>query len=176
MAVTLMLLVSTVATGEIYTYTDEDGVVHFTDSPREGAETVDPGSPTVIDSRIPDIPARQRAEDDREARDGESDYSSLEITAPGMEETLRSTPGEVGVAVNLRPGLMRDDNLQLLLDGSPVSASVGSDGRIQLRDVPRGEHTLLARVVDASGDTMIESEPVVFYLHRISVNSPARGN
>lgn len=169
-----LLLAPVVAVGEIYTYTDEDGVVHFTDAPREGAERVDPGTPMVIESRVPSLPsspAPAERSDDERAR-----YTALEITSPSMEQTLRSNPGEVDVSVRVRPGLMSGDRLQLLLDGDPVSSEPDGDGRFQLEAVPRGEHTLRARIVDGSGQTRIESEPVVFFLHRASVNAPARGN
>ncbi len=173
---TALLLISVFmaapAFAEIYKWTDDQGVVHFSDEPHAGAETLEPGSPPVIETRIPEMPAldRDEAGDDEAA----TRYRRLEVIYPENDQPVRSNAGELIVRVALEPLLRGSVRLVPLLDGSPVEALQTSPGEFRLDNVPRGTHTVGAQVESGEGRVRLRAEPVVVHLRRTSVNAPAR--
>lgn len=59
--------------------------------------------------------------------------------------------------------------MQLLLDGQPVAELEPGTTQTRLSDVYRGQHTLMAKIQDESGSTLIQSAPVNFYVQQSSV-------
>ena len=93
-------------------------------------------------------------------------YGRLAITGPEAGENLRDNAGNVHISVRIEPGLQPGHRLQVLLDGKPVGPLSG--GGIQLENVDRGEHELRAVIVGAGGQSLQESAPSSFMLHRVS--------
>ena len=160
---------------EVYRWVDTDGQVHFSDRPSPGAERVaidvtPPGSTTVAGaSSSGSAPiAGQNAS-------AATAYESLTIQSPEQEQTLWNIGGQLDVAVAPQPALQPGHRLQLVLDGQAVAELEPGTTRTRLSDVYRGQHTLLAKIQDASGATLIQSPPVTFYVQQRSVasNPPA---
>jgi hypothetical protein len=60
-----------------------------------------------------------------------------------------------------------------MVDGVDQGEPVDSTG-ITFQNVDRGSHTLSARIVAADGTTLETAPPVTVFVHRTTVNAPAR--
>ena len=154
------------AAQEAYRWVDEDGVVHYSDRPREGAEAIVLPSPNVASTRRTARPSAAPAEEDEPAEEPEIGYTSIEIVSPAAEETLWNIEGVLNVSVALQPALQQGHQVRAYFDGEmrPVSGA-----SFQLQEVWRGVHNLQVEVVDGTGRVMIRSQPNRFYVQQNTV-------
>ena len=166
------------AYGEVFRWVDEDGVVHFSDRPVEGAETVELQEAQTFSAPPVNRPGRTADVDaDSEAETGEEEgYSGLRITRPGQDEVLWNTGGIVDVQVDAEPSLQSGHSIQLFLDGQMVATLDGGQTSGQLTDVFRGTHALRAEIHDAAGNGLFRSVPVSFTVQQTSVQNPNNPN
>lgn len=99
-------------------------------------------------------------------------YDSIVIRQPASNSTIFDNEGNVEVAVKVSPALRDGDEIALALDGHRTAKQGGSHFR--LSGIPRGEHVVLARVVDSNGNALVESAPVTFYVWHASRLFPNR--
>ena len=169
---TFIAFIATAAAGivlaQAYKWTDEDGVVHFSDRPQEGAEEIVlPEAP-----RRPAPPPRtasSTAEDAEGTAPAEAAvfrYESLTIGSPLAEETLWNIEGVLNVTLNLQPALQPGHRIRVFFDGQPRFVNRTS---FQIDQVYRGVHNIQAEIVDESGNMMIRSMPNRFYVQQNSI-------
>ncbi len=160
--VIVSLLMSLAAYAQIYRWVDSNGNVHFSDRPHKGAEKIE--LPEVQTFSPPPVPeSKPPAEEDD--TDASSYYTSVKITQPESEATLRDNQGMVSVLVNLQPNLRVGDSLQLLYDGNPLGSPQTTTAFI-LNNVYRGSHTVSVQVLDSKGNVVTQSESITFFMHR----------
>jgi len=154
------------AAQEAYRWVDEDGVVHYSDRPREGAEIVQLPSPNVATLRRAPRPSAGAADEDEADDAAATGYTSIEIVSPKAEETLWNIEGVLNVSVALQPGLQPGHQVRAYFDGEMQPVSGAS---FQLQEVWRGDHNIQVEVVDATGKVMIRSQPSRFYVQQNTV-------
>lgn len=159
------------AHAQAYTWTDEDGVVHYSDLPRPGATEVDLGqysAPTSAQGQAPRpiAPVRPR---DAEPEPEVFRYESLVVASPAAEQTLWNIGGQLNVSLALNPALRPGHQVRVYFDGNPREVSGLS---FQLQEVYRGAHNLQAEVLDENGQLMIRSQPSRFYVQQTSILRP----
>jgi len=165
----ILALLPVLAPAAVYKWTDANGTVHFTDTPREGAEEVHVAPPqTYTPAQLPPITPEP------EPPPVPVDYTRFELTAPANEATLRDNTGDITVTFAMEPALKvgRGHKLIVLLDGQaqpPVKASTAI-----LKNVERGSHSLQGQIVDSRGEVIIASQSVTVHLFRQSVLAPNR--
>ncbi len=154
------------AAQEAYRWVDEDGVVHYSDRPREGAEAIVLPAPNVATTRRVPVPSAARDQEEEPAEEPAAGYTSIEIVSPGPEETLWNIEGVLNVSVALQPALQQGHQVRAYFDGQqqPVSGT-----SFQLQEVWRGVHNIQVEVVDATGKVMIRSQPSRFYVQQNTV-------
>ena len=161
----LGLLVAAAALADAYTWTDESGIVHYSDRPNPGAKRIELDGATPARPR----PARQTSaneQDDAEQPPQTFSYQSIEIASPSAEETLWNIGGALDVSLTLTPSLRAGHQVRVYFDGTPQMAR-GVD--FELQEVHRGVHNLQVEVIDETGDLMIRSRPSRFYVQQNSV-------
>ncbi len=170
---TIIILISTLAAGTVlaqaYKWTDEDGVVHFSDRPEEGAERIQLSS----DGRRPPPPPQtvSSAAAAAEAAPEEASvfrYESLTIGSPLAEETLWNIEGVLNVTLNLQPALQQGHRIRVFFDGEPRYVNRTS---FQIDEVYRGVHNIQAEILDESGTMMIRSMPNRFYVQQNAIGT-----
>lgn len=164
----------------IYRTTDEQGNVVFTDDPAGGGEEVRLEPLTVVpapDSATLAAPARDGEGAASPSRDSPfMPYDRFSIVSPDNEATLPTgAAGNVQVQLGIRPALRDDHQVRLLLDGQ-ISQSAMHTDTFMLSGLERGEHTLQAELLDASGAVRHRSAPVTLYVQRASVYLPQNPN
>jgi hypothetical protein len=156
-----------------YRWTDEQGVVHYSDKPHPGAEIIhlreaQGYSPPPLER--PSALSRSREEGTTQAADTDSGgYESLSFTSPTAEEVLWNLGGTLNVNMSLRPRLQRGHSIELYFDGTLVSPPRARRLSFQVNDVNRGEHSLRAQIVDASGNTLTGSDTIRFYVQQTAI-------
>ncbi|MDH3362689.1 MAG: DUF4124 domain-containing protein [Gammaproteobacteria bacterium] len=164
----LGLLVAGAALADAYKWTDEDGVVHYSDRPEPGSERVDLGGATRSRPQTARPGATSPSPGD-EASDAVAKpfaYTSLEISAPAPEETLWNIEGILNVSLALSPALQPNHEVRVYFDG--VARTVEGTN-FQLQEVYRGVHNIQAEVLDETGKLMIRSLPNRFYVQQNTV-------
>jgi len=165
----LGLLATSGVLADAYTWTDEDGVVHYSDRPQPGAKhIVLPEANTV---RTRSVTRQQGAASDAtEGAAGEDAgpfrYESLEVAAPAPEETLWNIEGVLNVSLALSPGLQPGHQVRVYFDGTPRTVTGTS---FQVEEVYRGVHNVQAEVLDETGKLMIRSLPNRFYVQQNTI-------
>jgi len=162
------LLVATMALADgAYKWTDEDGVVHYSDVPRDGAEVVDLAEYSkTTGARISHGQSANRSSDDAEISAPEFRYDSLSISEPGAEETLWNIAGVLSVSVDVSPALQSGHQIRAYFDGDmrPVGGTF-----FTIDEVHRGVHNLQVEVIDATGKLMIRSQTNRFYVQQNTI-------
>ena len=151
-----------------YKWVDEDGVVHFSDVPVEGAEIVNISeySKTTGASLSRARPENRSTSDDTATPTPAFRYESISIDVPGAEETLWNIEATLNVTVNVSPSLQSGHQIRAYFDGE--SRMVGSTS-FTIEEVYRGVHNLQVEVVDSTGKLMIRSVTNRFYVQQNTV-------
>ncbi len=170
----LLLLSTSAFAQEAWRWVDEKGVVHFSDTPRPGAERVELQSaqgfqpPPELTSSSSSASAAANA-----AGEDAFQYDTLEVVSPRPDETLWNIGTELSVSIAMTPSLRPTHRVQLLVDGQSVTEEPVRATQFTVGGVYRGTHTAVAAVVDSDGSTLQQSEPVTFFV-RQSVQQPPR--
>ena len=160
------LVAASTAVAEAYRWVDENGVVHYSDRPTEGAEEIVlPKANTTavrrLEQNVPDPAPEPRQERQPEG------YQSLTINSPSSEETLWNIGGELTVEIQVTPTLRPGHRMRLYFDGEGRDIA---DTTVQLQEVWRGEHNLQVEILSESGIPLIRSNPLRFYVQQSTVN------
>jgi hypothetical protein len=166
-----LLIVTPTWADEIFKWVDENGQMHFSDVPRDGATEVELAPAQTFSSQgAPSIAASSDATAKVAARQEVVNYESMEIVSPASEETIWNTGGKVTVTVQLQPGLQTGHQIRLYIDGKPLPNLPPNSSSLQVSDVYRGEHLLKAEVRDENGKVLVTAQPTTFFYQQTSVN------
>ena len=175
----LLLSPALASAAEVYRWVDDDGTVHYSDRPREGAETIVIQEAQTFSAPVPRSTRRGAAESapaaPAEAEDV-SVYSRFAIVSPQQEEVLWNTGGELNVSWQLNPRLQSGHSMLLFLDGQQVRQLRRGVTQTQLTDVFRGTHSLHAEVRDRGGATLARTDAVRFTVQQTSIQNPNNPN
>ncbi len=164
----IFVLIGLLATASVlaqaYRWVDEDGVIHYSDRPVEGAELVQlseysRNTGVRLYRERPTSPAA----DEQQADDQPFRYENLSVSSPGPEETLWNIEGVLDVSLTLSPGLQSGHQVRAYFDGQQRMVSGTS---FQIEDVFRGVHNIQVEVIDNTGRLMIRSETNRFYVQQ----------
>ena len=163
-----LLVMPLVAADEAYVWTDENGVVHYSDRPVPGAKRIELADPNTSQP-LASQPGEADQSGDAEEQDDATapfSYESFEIVSPGAEDTLWNIEGVLNVSMALSPPLQPGHQVRLYFDGNPRIVSGTS---VQLQEVWRGVHNLQAEVLDETGTMLIRSRTNRFYVQQATV-------
>jgi len=169
---TILALLGLLAAGAVvadaYTWTDEDGVVHYSDVPQPGATRIVLAEPNSGRSPAPRRSTTSSSADSDETTTDTTPfrYESFEVASPGAEETLWNIEGVLSVSLSLTPALQPGHQVRVYFDGNQQMVSGLS---FQLNDVWRGVHNLQAEVLDETGQMMIRTRTNRFYVQQATV-------
>lgn len=170
---TFIALVAALAAGTVlaqaYKWVDENGVVHYSDVPTEGAEQIQlptDGRRPQRTAYSPPVQSQPATPDDEPAAPTVFSYDSIEIVAPAPEETLWNIEGVLNVALRVTPALRPQDKVRVYFDGQEQMVSGSS---FQIREVYRGVHNIQAEIIDSTGRLMARSLPNRFYVQQNSI-------
>ncbi len=155
------------ASAAIYKWMDADGTVHFSDTPKDGAEEVHVAPPQTYSA--PEVaPITPRPVEPQ----APAAYERFELLAPTDDATLRENSGAITLSFAVDPPLKTraGHRLVVLLDGKAVSE--GKSATLTLENVDRGSHSLQGEIVDSRGTVLTRSPSITVHLLRHSILSP----
>ncbi|MEY4761240.1 MAG: hypothetical protein RLZZ200_1096 [Pseudomonadota bacterium] len=165
-----LLVAASLGAAEAYRWVDKDGVVHFSDKPAPGAESITltpapkPGS--VTQTYTPSAPRPSEAPTDTR-------YDSCQITSPGRDQTF-GIADPVSIAIDATPALQPGDRLQVTLNGARIEDWPDGSSTHTLSGLPRGEYTVRAVVTGPSGTVKCTTAASRFNVFQPSLLSPGR--
>jgi hypothetical protein len=166
----LMVVAAACVHADVYKSVNEKGEVVYSDQPAPNAQRMKlPELPTYTPPPIPRFSTGSTASKPAAA----NPYKSVRIVVPENDATVWDNQGMIRVEIALDPPLMtqKGHKIQVYLNGEPRGMPVGTTS-ISFSNVDRGTYTLTASVVNAEGVVLASAEPVVFHLHRASVQNP----
>jgi hypothetical protein len=179
--VLLIALIPTVlVAAEVYRWVDDDGTVHYSDRPQEGAETV-----IIQEAQTFSTPAAKTTRNASSVPTGEAEaadeepaasYSSFEITSPRQEEVFWNIGGQLNVSLRATPRIRSGHTIFLVMDGREVQQLPRGRMQASLTDVFRGTHQLHAEVRDTGGKTIARTDTVQFTVQQTSIQNPKNPN
>ena len=164
----LALFVGSAALADAYMWTDDEGVVHYSDRPHPGAKRIiiDAPKPSRVRSLRPTSDAATAIDASTAEDDARFRYESFAIASPAAEETLWNIEGVLNVSLALSPALRPGHQVRVYFDGTPQTVNGTS---FQLQEVWRGVHNLQAEVVDETGQMTIRTQANRFYVQQSTV-------
>ena len=168
------ILAASAVMAQAYRWVDENGVVHFSDRPVDGAErivlpsdSIRPRSQAQTQSFAAEATATPAAEEEPPEV---FKYDSIEIVAPAPEETLWNIEGVLNVSMRVVPALRPGDQIRVFFDGQ--ERTVTSSTTLTIDEVWRGVHNIQAEIIDSTGRLMARSLPNRFYVQQNSIAGP----
>ncbi|WP_241214341.1 DUF4124 domain-containing protein [Vibrio alfacsensis] len=154
-------------TQKIFTWLDEKGVRHFSDTPQKGAEvTVLPN--VKVNTSTPALNHRASFALNELPEHTQQKPLSLKMLKPQHDMAIRSNQGIITVQLKSNRPLESTEQVQLLLDGKPYDAPQHNlDWR--LNNIDRGTHTLAVQTI-RNGKLIASTIPITVHLHRASVS------
>ncbi|ABS06431.1 DUF4124 domain-containing protein [Shewanella baltica] len=156
-----LVLFSMLAQATVYKWVDKDGKVHYSDEPQPNAQIVELKEKTLNQIALP-LP---KTDSNNANQAIESIQYQVNITSPAEEETVRDNNGDFDVVATITPELKSQYLMALKLDGTPVGQpQIG--GTFKLKNIDRGEHTLVVDALTQNGKVFASSSPRKIFLHQ----------
>lgn len=170
LVLTLACLSSAVL-ADVYRWTDDKGVVHYSDKPQTPTDKPAelPHLQTYSHSATP--PGFSPAPADPGARPARAAAAAdFAITSPAQDETIRDPEGKFTVTVSA--DLQSGQGVIYYLDGTAENAQPTPSTAFLYARVDRGEHTVSAALIGADGAELARTPPVTVHLKQPSAIKP----
>lgn len=153
----LLIMMAYPAVADVYKTVDKDGHVIYSDSPAsDKAEKVQLREiNTVPETQVMPNAAPVNSYPPQE----EKITYQIDIISPRAEVTIPPGQRDLAIAVNLSQPLRETHLLVYFMNGEMLEETAMTN--IIVKDVPRGSHTLVVEVIDASGQSLGTSPPVI---------------
>lgn len=150
---------------EIYTWTEKDGTVVFSDQSHENASEVTLAPPSSFDA--PSTTNNTNSKNKTPA--AKARYKKLTILKPENDVAIRSNNGNITIELAVSPALQSSigHRLVVTLDGKIVVAPTSTLNH-SLNNLDRGTHTLQASIEDINGKVLLNSDAITFHILRHS--------
>ncbi|MDD1783567.1 DUF4124 domain-containing protein [Enterovibrio sp. ZSDZ35] len=157
-------LTSPATADSYYRWVDENGVVHFSDSPPEASIELEielkaiplNTSPQIAAPPSPDAPPVPPVPDAPMASD-------ILLLSPLDEETIRNSEGSITVSVSTDLPLGENQSVRAVIDGKAQKSQQGLS--IELNNIDRGEHSIKVQLIQ-DGKVIASSDSATVFLHR----------
>ena len=159
-----------------FTWVDEQGVLHFSDTPDSSSATtveLPEFQPTQNeDSELPEqlvdeLLAEVQSEESQASVDSQPEPLTLTVNEPSHDQVIHNNAGNITVKASLNRPLQPGEQLQLLLDGKRYGAPTTSP-IWQLKNIDRGSHQLSIEVTQ-SGKQIALSPSITVHLQRATL-------
>ena len=171
MRLLLLLLICCNVNAAIFVNQDARGNLIYSDTPSKNARVVEVGAKNIISIPNPSHTASTPVASSTTAKallPGQASYTSIEIIAPKNAENIHNQP-TLNIAVKTDPALAKTDQIIVLVDGQQLSVK-SSTSIISIPTPERGQHSLVAAVVDANNRILLRSAPITVFIHQATAN------
>ncbi len=166
----MSLACSVVLAATVYKWTDEDGVVHYSDQPHPNAEKVHVQAVQTYKSGPYDAGGGAQPAPSGAAT-APAAYAGCAIAQPADNQNYPNADS-LSIVVRTDPSLHPGDQIFLMLDGAPLNNAQPVGTQFTLSPVERGTHTLQAVVRAGTGALMCQTPAVTFSVSQPSTQNP----
>ncbi|KKD59921.1 hypothetical protein RN22_13670 [Grimontia sp. AD028] len=153
--------------GEYYRWVDENGTLHFSDSPPSVSLDLEVELGTIpLPAQRPSnvvSPAAPEAPPIPDTPEAPTLASSISLLSPGDEATIRSNEGSITLNISTDLPLGKNQSVRAVIDGKKQPASKGAS--LTVTNVDRGTHTIKVQLLQ-DGKVIAASHSITVYLHR----------
>lgn len=165
----LIVFLAQITAAEVYKTVDKDGTIKYTDKPAtEKAEKVEL-------REINTVPGAQPLPQSTPVNSYDSQPAALNyqitIMSPRNDVSIPVGQRDLAIAINLTPALQRGHLLVYFMNGELLEETTMNN--IIVKDVPRGTHTLAVEAIDANGQSLGTSPPVIVNIIRPNIHKNA---
>jgi hypothetical protein len=171
-AILALLASGSLAAATIYKWVDANGVTHYSDQPRPGAQKIEVESAQTYSAPRTPTPASAPAPT---AAPEPAGYELCEIYRPVNDEVYFNVQ-TVDVRLRLQPDLRSGDRALLMLDGKPMQEIAYSGGGFTMSPVYRGTHRVHVIVEGPDGAPLCTTQVIAFHVRQPSVQAPNPAN
>ncbi|MGH8218417.1 MAG: DUF4124 domain-containing protein [Steroidobacteraceae bacterium] len=165
-----LALAPALASTTVYRWVDEQGVVHYSDQPHQGAQKMRvEDAPTFSAPPVPRTP--DAAPSAAGAGEGGASAASCSIESPSDQQTLMNVYSVSGT-IQMPSPLTAGARVILMLDGKVLAGAADLSGAFHIPQVDRGAHTLAAQVQSPDGQVICQTRQITFFVHQPSVQNP----
>lgn len=148
---------------KVYVYQDQKGNTVFTDQAKPGAKLVDMTHNTLT------MPATDTRIVTQVEEQSTTPQYRVTINSPKQKQTIRDNQGIVEIYGAVTPSKVSfNHEFRLKLDGKIIQKP-HANAHFVLRDVDRGEHTIVLELINDNQQVIASSTAVTFYLFRTSI-------
>ena len=156
----------------VWRWVDQNGVVHYSDRPVDGAERVELSSAQTFAAPPPTAATAPPASTENASPSPAAmPYRRFDIVSPAQQETLWNIGGALQVQLQLEPPLQAGNRIDVYLDGERRHLDATAP-QITVPEVERGVHTLQGVVLDESGTELLRTLAVTFMVQQTSILNP----
>jgi hypothetical protein len=164
-----MSLVCTLAIAQtVYKWTDDNGVVHYSDQPHTNAEKVHVKAVQTYKHNAPDLPTSASAQGVSGGAATPATYQGCAVVQPVNDQSF-SNIDSLTVVVQTDPVLRRGDQVFVTLDGQALNGNAATGPQFTISPVDRGTHTVQALVKASDGTVLCQTPGVTFNVQQNSV-------
>lgn len=165
----LLVLLAPLAVAEVYKTVDKDGRTIYTDKPTsDKAEKVELREINTVPGAQP-LPESTPASS-FDTRQAQLDYQ-IQIVSPRSDVTIPVGQRDLAIAASVNPPLRQDHLLVYFMNGELLEETTLNN--VIVKDVPRGTHTLVVEAIDANGQSLGTSPPVIVNVIRPVIKKSA---
>lgn len=167
----------------VYTWTDNNGVLHLSDTPPALASNLESfdiieDNPTTLDALDESMPPKAALSKENLYANTTSVARApahvkpqpLKITfeSPKPDQTIRDNQGRIQISLQSSRKLSIDEKLQLVLNGETYGAPQ-TQKKWTLLNVDRGTHTFMIKAL-RNGKLIASTDTISVHLHRAKAN------
>jgi Domain of unknown function (DUF4124) len=158
--------------GTVYKWTDENGVVHYSDQPHANAQKIQLQQAQTYTSTQPGVSTGAATAPAAPPPAAPSGYRGCAVVEPQADQSFANLDS-ITVVVQTDPPLRAGDQIFVTYDGQPLNGNAATGGRFTISPVERGTHTVQAVVRDSEGAVLCQAPGVTFNVHQPSILNPA---
>ncbi|AMG03103.1 DUF4124 domain-containing protein [Vibrio mimicus] len=183
-----LLWVPQIAAQNAYTWVDEKGVIHFSDSPQSDKaksihlpdfeaqapapsfDSTQPIEKEAVDTGLAEAAAIEEEKTETAApptTPQKLEPLKITLVSPKHDDTVRSNSGTIIIRSELNRKLAIGEQLQLMMDGRPYGAPTNQPVW-ELKNIDRGTHTFTIQAIE-NGKLIASSSIITVHLHRATV-------
>lgn len=183
-----LLWVPQIAAQNAYTWVDEKGVIHFSDSPQSDKaksihlpdfeaqapapsfDSTQPIEKEAVDTALAEAAAIEEEKTETAApptTPQKLEQLKITLVSPKHDDTVRSNSGTIIIRSELNRKLAIGEQLQLMMDGRPYGAPTNQPVW-ELKNIERGTHTFTIQAIE-NGKLIASSSIITVHLHRATV-------
>ncbi|TXZ76309.1 DUF4124 domain-containing protein [Vibrio mimicus] len=183
-----LLWVPQIAAQNAYTWVDEKGVIHFSDSPQSDKaksihlpdfeaqapapsfDSTQPIEKEAVDTALAEAAAIEEEKTETAApptTPQKLEQLKITLVSPKHDDTVRSNSGTIIIRSELNRKLAIGEQLQLMMDGRPYGAPTNQPVW-ELKNIDRGTHTFTIQAIE-NGKLIASSSIITVHLHRATV-------